>query len=495
MIVLAVDIGSTSVRGGLYDGRGRHLAGTGASVATGVRTTGDGASEADADALREKCWRVIDRVLQAAPDRTADIAAVAVCTFAGNILGVDAAGRAVTPLMTYADSRAQEDARQLAREIDEAAVHRRTGCYLHASYLPARLRWLARTRPCLFSRVRRWVTIGEYLETALFGDSAVSTCLASWNGMLDRTRLCWDTELLARLPIDAARLSPLTDASLPRRGLRAPFADRWPALSRIPWFPAVGDGAAAAVGSDCQDAGRVAVTIGTSSAVRAVVTEAVDEPPDGLWCYVVDEKRSLLGGALNEGGSVFAWLRGLLATPPDAEMQRRLAAMAPDAHGLTLLPFLEGERSPGWAGGARGVIYGLTGATTSLEIVRAALEAVACRLCLVYEALRPYLARGHEIIVGGGAVQASPLWLQILADVLGRPVHLHPEKEVSSRGAALLAAAALGRSEGPRPLSSLPVRSVRPDPRRHARYRRAIERQQALYRALVRDRRPVVAQD
>ena len=494
MNVLAVDIGSTSVRGGLYDGQGRRQR-AGASAPTGIRTAGDGTSEVDADELREKCWRVIDRVLQAAEARTADIAAVAVCTFAGNILGIDATGKAVTPLLTYADSRAQEDARQLAREVDETAVHRRTGCYLHASYLPARLRWMARTRPRLFSRVDRWVTIGEYLEMALFGETAVSTCLASWNGMLDRARLCWDEELLSRLPIDISQLSPLTDVSIPHRGLRPPFADRWPALSQVPWFPAMGDGAAAAVGSGCLDAGRVAITIGTSSAVRAVVTDAVKEPPDGLWCYVVDEKRSLVGGALNEGGSVFAWLRGLMAMPPDAEMERRLAAMAPDDHGLTLLPFLEGERSPGWAGGARGVIYGLSSATTSLEIMRAALEAVACRLYLVWSALRPHLANDHEIIASGGAVQASPLWLQILADALGRPVHLYREREVSSRGAALLAAAALGRPLRPQCLSCLPVRSVRPDLRRHARYRRAVERQQALYRALIKDRQPVVAQD
>ena len=99
-----------------------------------------------------------------------------------------------------------------------------------------------------------------------------------------------------------------------------------------------------------------------------------------------------------------------------------LAGMEPDSHGLTVLPFLAGERAPGWAGHARATIHGLSLATTPLEILRAGMEAVAYRLALVFELLRPMIPRDPQVVASGGALLHSPAWLQIVTDVLGRPV-------------------------------------------------------------------------
>ncbi len=99
-------------------------------------------------------------------------------------------------------------------------MQERPGCPLHPACLPVRLRWLARTQPKLFHRVSRWVSLGEYLELKLFGKTAVSYSVASWTGLLDRHRLVWDEELLRLIPVKTEQLSPLTDANLPRQGLR-----------------------------------------------------------------------------------------------------------------------------------------------------------------------------------------------------------------------------------------------------------------------------------
>jgi gluconokinase len=160
--------------------------------------------------------------------------------------------------------------------------------------------------------------------------------------------------------------------------------------------------------------------------------------------------------------------------------------MEPDAHGLTILPFLAGERAPGWAGHARATIHGLSLATTALEILRAGLEAVAYRIAIVFELLRQLLPSEPQIVASGGALLHSPCWLQIMADTLGRPVAVSEVQEASGRGAALLALEALGvlqdLSEAPDFVG--PV--LDPNLKRHERYLKAIERQKALYEKLIK---------
>ena len=247
----------------------------------------------------------------------------------------------------------------------------------------------------------------------------------------------------------------------------------------MPWFPAVGDGAASNVGSDCVDLSRIALNVGTSAAIRLVTREA-GSAPIGLWRYRVDGRRALVGGATSEGGNVHAWCRDVLKLPEADEVERLLAERAPDSHGLTLLPFLAGERAPGWRGDRRAVIAGLSLSTTALDIVHAAMEAVVLRLMLIYARLAPLASPEHHVIASGGAVARSRVWTQMLADGLGRTIHWSSESEATSRGAALLALEALGAlpdvGAAPAPLGE----AFAPDAAHHARYLRALERQQHL---------------
>jgi gluconokinase len=486
-LILSLDIGSSGARAVIFDVQGRAVEGAGAREPYTLRTTPEGGSEIEADPLLTRVWRCLDQVTARAEMLDLRIEAVAVDTFVTNVLGVDAGGRPVTPVTTYADTRSSSDAAALEVELDAAEIHTRTGCHLHPSYLPARLRWYARTQPETVARVERWISIGEYLEERLFGETEVTYSVASWTGLLHRRALTWDAALLAVLPVDATQLSPLTDVDRPRQGMQGEFAERWPALRDIPWFPAVGDGAAANVGSGCVTPRRVALTVGTTSALRSAVKGAPVDLPPGLWCYRVDRQRSLLGGALSEGGSVYAWMRDTLRLDDPAVVERAIADMAPDAHGLTVLPFWAGERSPGWAGDARAVIQGLSLATEPVEILRASLEAVAYRLGLVFDRLRTEIPAYARVVVSGNALPASPTWLQIVADVLGRPLVVSQVEETAARGAALLALNALGALE---PLVSAPNFddiAAHPDRERHEIYQRAIRRQEVLYDALIRN--------
>lgn len=494
--VLSLDIGTSSVRALLFDGVGRAVEGATARRTYELRTTTEGAGEADPDAMLHRIWSCIDEVLERAGELSDKIEAVGACTFVSNLLGVDEQGQAVTPLMTYADTRSADEVERLRRELDEQAVHQRTGCLFHTSYWPAQLRWLARSRPDPLQPAARWMSIGEYMERQLFPSDAsrsgdeigVSYSVASWTGLLNRRKLVWDAPLLGTLPVNVEQLSPLIDVDVPRRGLRYHFSDRWPALGDVPWFPAVGDGAAANVGSGCVAPERVALTMGTTSAVRLVTEEEIEHVPNGLWCYRVDRHRSLPGGALSEGGNVYAWMRETLQLPGPPDLEDALTDMEPDSHGLTVLPFLAGERSPGWVGDARATLHGLSLATSPLDIVRAAMEAVAYRIALIFDRLAPLLPTDFQVVASGGALLNSPGWAQMMSDCLGRPMAISCIRESSARGAALLALEALGAVRNVADVPSFVGHSVEPDAGRGARYREAMRRQEELYKTLIASR-------
>jgi len=483
-VVIALDLGSSSIRALAFDRRGRLLDGCQARRAHAFAIGADGTAQADAAALLELAWACLDELCARTPGPVAGLCG---CTFAASLVGVDALGAPVTPLLTYADTRAADQAAALAARLGEPCLdgptHQRTGCPLHAAYWPAQLAWMAEAHPDWTAGADGFLGLGELAFSRLTGRVLASPSAASWTGLLDRRSLAWDEGLCRAVPVEPARLPPLASSGSIAGRLRPALGERWPALADAAVLPMVADGAAANPGSGCADASRLAISLGTSSAVRLVVDGAPERIPEGLWCYRLDHHRSLLGGALSEGGCWVGWARDTLALGPPAEVEAAIAAMGPDEHGLTVLPLLSGERAPGWAADARGAVAGLSLSTGPLHILRAGMEAVAIRIGRLVRALGPALAPDVLVVASGGAITGSPAWRQILADVLDRPVIASALAEASARGAALMALEALGDDARPDdPLGE----QLRPDAWRHARYVAAAQRHERLYEQIVR---------
>jgi gluconokinase len=481
--ILALDVGTSSCRASLYDASARVLKDRFAHVTYTPAISPDGGAELDPDELFEQLGSAIDEVLG---EGSPPVLAVATDTFWHSLLGVDTHGKPITPVYLWLDARSRADAAELRKKLDERAVHARVGCMLHWSYWPAKLTWLRRTKPDLFKRVKHWISFGEFLLARFTGQTGVSVSMASGTGLLNVHTCVWDAEMLAAIDVDPkllAELVPLQHTA----PANSETQRRWPALKGAPWLPAVGDGACSNLGAGCTTPDHFAVMIGTSGAERVVWTPpGAFDVPWGTWCYRVDKRRTVIGGALNDGGSLLNWLRDSLQLPSIRSAEAALAALEPDCHGLTVLPFWAGERSTGWADDARGAIVGLRLHTTPVEILRACLEAVALRFGDLDRILREAMPSEKAVVGTGGALLHSPAWMQILADVIGRPLLASSQAEASSRGASLLALETLGLLH--RPLDQLrPAgrRRFEPNPAHTQRYRLAAERQRRLYDALI----------
>ena len=487
-VLLGLDIGTSGVRASLFDERGAEITGSGIrlnSQDTTLLSTGS----IHPDILVELVTRAVDHVLANIFDPNTRIELVSISCFWHSLIGIGVDGKPTTPVLGWNDSRAAPEARELRAQFNEADFHSRTGCRFHSSYWPAKLLRLRKYEHEAFTRTERWMSFSEYLALQFFEESLISVSMASGSGLLNQRTCEWEIDLLNGLGIDTERLPRICRPGETVNQLSEKYAARWPLLSGARFFAAIGDGVANNVGAGCTSKDYAALMVGTSGAMRVVYDgDPPPEVPPELWCYRVDRKRVVVGGALSDGGNLYGWLRDSLLSDIDTQsIEDELAGMEPDAHGLTVLPFWFGERSTGWNETMRGKIHGLSSATQPIEILRAAMEAVAYRLALIADALRPFAPQA-SIIAAGHALSSSPAWVQILADVLGTPIQLSETDEASTRGAALLALEAAGK------IPSINRHSVTlnseskifaPDMTRHRRYRFALERQQRLYEEMV----------
>jgi gluconokinase len=240
------------------------------------------------------------------------------------------------------------------------------------------------------------------------------------------------------------------------------------------------------------------MTVGTSGALRMVAPQPAGTTgtvAESLWTYRLDDQRAVIGAAISNGGKVVDWISELTGAPFDGPAMERAAAMDPDAHGLTLLPFLAGERAPIWSDWATGAVVGVKLATTSADLLRAGMESVSYRLALLYADLSTQADSDHLILANGGAILRSEPWLQMLADVFQHPiVALPPDEESSARGAALMALEYAGLIDSLADAAD-PVtysRIIEPNPKHGEIYQAAMARQQRLLDLLYLDDKPLV---
>lgn len=448
--IIGLDIGSSSVRAGLFDHTGSLRRNTLVKIERKLKATADGGSELDPDGAFRQVVQAIDGVVRAIGSSCVSHAAM--CTFWHSLIGIDEKGIATTPVYGWADNRSRDHVKTLRKRFDEIAVHNRTGARLHSSFWPAKLLWLKKDNPDVWKRTSQWISFSDYIALRLFGATSTSISMASATGLFDLRRCVWDVELLKFLRLKPANLPPIAESEAGYKRLNSRFARRWPELRNAEWIAAIGDGAANNIGEGCVNAGKAVLMIGTSGAIRVAYTG--DPPaniPPGLWCYRIDRDRVIVGGALSDGGGLLDWLRANLNLPKNAESI--IAKRLPEKSSVTVEPFFAGERSTGYDENARGAILGLTMANDAVDIYQAAMEAVARGFAEILLQIETILPIG-QIIGSGGALKHSPVWRRIVSGALGREITLSSTPEASMRGAVLLALETIGKIQITDPMSN-----------------------------------------
>lgn len=482
-VIIGLDVGTTAAK----------------AVAFGLRSEWQHAAVREYPLLQPSPgWQVqdLDTVLAAAAAALteavaaadgAEVAAICVSSAMHGLIALDSICRPLTPLLTWADARAGEQARALRRSGRATELHRRTGTPVHPMTPLTKLIWFAEHDPQVCARARWWVGLKDYLLHWLTGTLVTELSSASGTGMMDLERRAWSPSEVALAGISDAQLPPIlaTTATL---GLSASCASRVGLPVGTPVVVGAGDGPLGNLGTGAMTPGTAGLSLGTSGAVRVVLPRPTVDPRGSLFCYALTEDAWVTGGAVSNGGIVVRWagwsLAPDLAPTPGAAGDRAildLAASVPaGSDGLIMLPYLLAERAPLWDPDLPGAYLGLRRGHTRAHLVRAAVEGVALQLALIVDQLHQ-LQPVTSLRVSGGTFR-SPFWGRIIAAMVDRPLHAVSSAEGSALGAAALGAFALGYTTRLRDAAALVSPStaersapIRPEPDLVATYRQLRE--------------------
>jgi gluconokinase len=444
-VVIGADVGTTSAKAVAFDATGAaHGAG---QAAYPLREPRPGRAEQDPEEVVAATCAAIRDAAREAEAGGARVVAVSLSSAMHGLLGIGGDGAPLTPLLTWADRRAADQADRLRGGPRGPALHRRTGTPVHPMSPLLKLRWLSEREPELFARVPQWGSMKELLLLRLCGELAVDHGIASGTGLFNLGDGRWDDEALAYAGIDAGRLAePVAPGTT--FALRDGAAAELGVPAGTPIVAGGADGPLANLGVGAIGHGAVACSIGTSGAVRVVSDAPRVDDRGRTFCYVLAPGRWVIGGAVNNGGSVLDWCAQALAPElaaearaagrPVAEALLEAAAQAPPgAGGLLMLPYLLGERAPRWSSLPRGVVLGLRQEHRREHLLRAALEGVCLQLAVVLSSLGDAGVDVRSIRATGGFAR-SPLWRRILAGAFGRPVGFADSPEGSALGAAFI---------------------------------------------------------
>lgn len=444
-----------------------------------------GRAELDPRRLTSAAVQALTDVVRAAGERGDRVVGLSLSAAMHGLVPMTEDGTPLGPIATWADSRAAAQAAALRADGRAQGLHARTGTPVHPMSPMVKLAWWAEHDPELMRSTARWGGVKELLVAALCGRSdVVDLSCASASGGYDLAGGRWDAQAMEVAGVREGQLPEVVPTTHVLDGLRSDVARATGLPDDLPVVIGAADGVLANLGIGAVRPSVAAVSLGTSGAVRVVVPRPAVDPAGRLFCYALTDDHWVVGGAVNNGGSVVRWTSLALAgTAGDAEgeaadeLDARLLDEAEQvpagSEGLLCLPYLLGERAPWWRGGLRGAYIGLRREHRRPHLVRAAVEGVCQQLALVRDAFASLELPVDEVRATGGAV-ASPLWVRTLSATLDLPVRVADSPEGTGLGAVLLGMHALGQLPDLDEATALVQvhEPVEPDPEDAALYRR-----------------------
>ena len=368
-------------------------------------------------------------------------------------------GRPVYPAIVWQDRRTADRCRSIPADL----VRRRTGLLLDPYFSATKLEWILE-RCSQAQGELAFGTVDSWLIWKLTAGASHVTdpTNASRTMLLDLETLTWDQELLELFGVEPELLPEI----VPPSGV---LGEGRLFGTEVPLAGIAGDQQASLFGHGCFTDGDAKATYGTGAFVLVNAGTAFDSPPDGLLRTAAAvapgaSAQYACEGAVLAAGAAIQWLRDGLQIIADASESERLAKQVESTEGVVFVPALSGLGSPHWDPEARGLVYGITRGTTRAHLVRAALEGIALQVADVLDCYPGALA---GLRADGGAARNAFL-MQFQADLLGVPVEVAADTDMTALGAASLAGLALGLWPD--------VTALKARARRGARYEPAMSR-------------------
>ena len=408
-----------------------------------------------------------------------------------SVIPVDSRHQPLMNMIIWADNRSASVATRIHQSPAGQLLYEQTGTPIHAMSPLCKIVWLKENRNDVFALTNKFISIKEYIWHKLFGVYEVDYSIASATGLFNITDLVWNDLSLDVTSLDTHRLSTPVDAHHKRSCPHLPTCRLVGVAPETPFFIGASDGCLANVGSFATEEGTMALTIGSSGAVRVMKKHPMLNFKAMTFNYRLDGMYYICGGPTNNGGVILKWyaetfLGKKLETDDDYDaLLHALADSAPGAEGLTFLPYVLGERAPVWSSNACGVFFGLRGYHRQADLTRAVVEGISTAL---YDIAQNMIDTGldiRQIHVSGGFVQ-SELWLQILANIFGKKICLINSADASAIGAAFLALKDLGVIPDYRALMPQKIKEFLPQAEHMDAYRESFLRYRTLYNSLAK---------
>ena len=453
--VIGVDIGTTSAKSVLFAKDGTVVSSD--HIEYPLYSPTPETAEQNPEEIFRAVVQTVKNSMQASSVQPKDVLCVSFSSAMHSVIAVDQEGKPLTECITWADNRSSDWAEKIKMEMNGHEIYLRTGTPIHPMSPLAKLVWLRHDYSELFSQSCKFISIKEYIFYKLFKKYVVDYSIASSTGLFNIYSLTWDEEALAVAGVTPEQLSEPVPTTYSLTGMDETFAKEMNLLPSTPFVVGAGDGVLSNLGVSAIDPGVVAVTIGTSGAIRAVTDHPITDPKGRIFCYALTENHWVIGGAVNNGGMIFRWVRDQLGDSEVAAAKRLgkdpyevLTEIAdrvtPGSDGLLFHPYLAGERAPLWNSNARGSFFGLGMHHHKEHLIRAVLEGVIYNLYTVLLALSELMGEPRKIHATGGFAR-SALWRQMMADIFNHEVIIPESFESSCLGAAILGLYSLGEVE------------------------------------------------
>ncbi len=440
---IGIDIGTTSTKAVAFSDNGDIMAKE--DIPYPIMHPFASYSEQDPDEIFEAVVNCIGTITKSLAAGTP----VLICFSAAmhSLLLMDENNHPLTNCLIWADNRASEIANQLRESETGDAFYHTTGTPIHAMSPFCKLIWLRKNRPGLFNKAARFIGIKEYVFCRLFGKYLVDTSVASATGLLNIRTLQWDADILDYAGIAQSQLSAVTDAHHKEylaAGSTYYSDQRLQQVLKTPFIIGSSDGALANLGTGATGKTSMAVSVGTSSAVRMVTSEVHTDDQMRTFCYHIANKSYITGGASNNGAVVLQWYKDSVLQTTESHEQLFEQAARTDAgsNGLLFIPYIMGERAPVWNSAASGVFFGLNITHTRAHHIRAIMEGIVYNMYCIGKVIME--KRTVTEIHATGGFTKSPLWVQMLCDMFNCSVLVSGAVESSAFGAVKLGMEALG---------------------------------------------------